>query len=234
MRALAHAMVVEATKGKDGRPPDLVVVIDDVELHNLDQPDRVCATFRAAVEMEIDRRALGSVAEERLREQLRRRCSFHLLCPMVESYLFGETAALVRAGCADGIEPKLVSADVEAFESCDETWRPEWEAENASKASPPHPMPWWREQCHAKHYLEHLVARNGGFYDETAGGVAAFEALDWPRVAARPPAIPFARALFEDIGEAIGAPAPFAPGGASSLTHPDRKTDRATLLLRNM
>lgn len=234
MRTLARAAIAEACEGKHGEPADLVVVVDDVELHNLDQPAVLCAHFRAAVEAEIIARQLSATAEQRLRDRVRARCSFHLLCPMVEGYLFGETAALVRAGCAADIEPKRAQPDIEAFESCDERWRPEWEAENARKAAPPDPMPWWREQCHAKHYLEHLVARGGGFYDETIGGAQAFAALDWPRVPAHPTAAAFARAMFEDISDAIGCPNPLGAGGMSSLTYPARSVNRMSLLLRNM
>jgi hypothetical protein len=234
MRTLARAAIAEASEGKHGEPADLVVVVDDVELHNLDQPAVLCAHFRAAVEAEITGRQLNAAGEGRLRERVRTRCSFHLLCPMVEAHLFGEPAALVRAGCAADIEPRLVHSDIEAFESCDERWRPEWEAENACKAAPPDPMPWWREQCHAKHYLEHLVARSSGFYDETIGGAMAFATLDWPRVPAHSTAAAYARALFEDISDAIGCPNPLGATGMSSLTYPLRTVDRTALLLRNL
>ncbi len=46
MRTLARAMLAEAFDGADGTPSDLVVVIDDLELHNVDQPDVVCDHFR--------------------------------------------------------------------------------------------------------------------------------------------------------------------------------------------
>lgn len=37
MAALAKAMIAEAWEGEDGKPADLIVVVDDVELHNFDQ-----------------------------------------------------------------------------------------------------------------------------------------------------------------------------------------------------
>lgn len=65
--------------------------------------------------------SLGRAAthrEHRHVQELSRRCSFHLLCPMLESYFFGEPAALARAGAA---RPALLSASrhLEAFESAD-------------------------------------------------------------------------------------------------------------------
>jgi hypothetical protein len=181
MQGLARAVLAEVWEGADGKPPELVVAIDDVELHNFDQREVVCDRFRAALELEIQSREFSHTTEQRVRARVRERCSFHLLCPMVESYLFGDPIALVRAGCAPDVEPVLACADLEEFESGDETWLPACAAIDAEQAA--RANRWWCERRHAKHYLEHLVDRSGGFYDEVTSGQAAFAELDWPRAA---------------------------------------------------
>lgn len=237
MGALAKAMIAEAWEGEDGKPADLIVVVDDVELHNFDQQPLICTSFLEAVELELAARATqmrgsGRSADD-LRTRVRERCSFHLLCPMVEAYLFADRAALVTAGCAPTVEPRLVRPDdCENFESCDPSWLPTCTAENVRKAqSRPLAMPWWQEQRHAKHYLEHLVEQTGGVYSETHGGRRAFEALDWSRVPSS--GYPLVRALLEDLADFFVATNPLG-GVPSPLTYPGKQVDRRTLLLRNM
>jgi hypothetical protein len=234
MKALARRVIAEAAEGEDGSPADLVIAVDDLELHNFDQPEVVCDHFQRAMELEIEDRKLSQAAERRLRTHIRDRCSFHLLCPMVEAYFFGEPEALTRAGCAPGVEPLLVKEDVEDFECRDPVWLPNCTAENRRKAQPPNPMPWWREERHPKHYLEHLVARNGGFYDEVLGGNEALKALDWHRVPSDGQSVMFARALFEDVADFFGVSNPLGQGEPASFTYPARKVNRSKLLLRNL
>ena len=234
MKALARRVIAEAAEGEDGSPADLIIAVDDLELHNIDQPAVVCDHFQRAMEIEIEDRKLSQAAEQRLRKNIRERCSFHLLCPMVEAYFFGEPEALTRAGCAPGVELLLVKEDLEDFECRDPLWLPNCTAENQRKIQPPNPMPWWREERHPKHYLEHLVARNGGFYDEVLGGNEALKVLDWHRVASGAQSVSFARALFEDVADFFGVANPLGQGEPASLTYPERKVDRSTLLLRNL
>ncbi|NOY26138.1 MAG: hypothetical protein GXP62_09730 [Oligoflexia bacterium] len=153
---------------------------------------------------------------------------------MVESLLFGEQAALQRAGCASTVAPSLRSTDFEDFWTTDENWLPTCSSVNAEKHGEPQPMPWWHEERHAKHYLEHLVGQNGGIYDETVGGVAAFSRLDWPGVPVQAHDLGLIRALFEDLGDFFGVPSPLPPGPSSCLTYPPRTARRNQLLLRNM
>lgn len=237
MKALAKAMVAEAWGGEDGRPADLIVVVDDVELHNFDQQPLVCASFRAAVELELATRATAMRGTGRsideLRMRVRERCSFHLLCPMVEAYLFPDHAALVTAGCAATVEPRLVRPhDCEDFESCDPAWSPTCHTKNERMAASGYP--WWQEQRHAKHYLEHLVEQSGGWYNETHAGRRAFETLDWSQVPSNS-GYPFVRALLEDLADFFVVPHPLGNAALSSpLTYPGKQVDRRTLLLRNM
>lgn len=231
MRALARAVLYERLFGHDGYPADLVIAVDDLELHNFDQPDVVCGHFCAAMNEEIAAGEHSASKEERIRESVREGCSFHLISPMVESYVFGDHDALVAAGCASEVEPVLVHPDVERFESADEQWRDEWGETNARMQSQ---MPWWREERHAKHYLEHLVNRNGAIYDEVVNGSVAFGGLMWPGVPHDHSAVAFARALFEDLAAWFGTPNPLGDGVPSRLTWPAREIDRRALILRNM
>lgn len=150
---------------------------------------------------------------------------------MVEAYLFADHAALVTAGCAPTVVPRLVRHDCEDFESCDPSWLPTCMAENDRKARSQPPVPWWQEQRHAKHYLEHLVEQTGGFYSETHGGRRAFEALDWLRVPSS--GYPLVRALLDDLADFFVVTNPLG-GVPSPLTYPGQQVDRRTLLLRNM
>lgn len=233
MRSLARALIAELLAGEDGKPADLVAVVDDLELANLDQPAVVGAHFRHAVERDIAARNLAAHDEAALRARLRERGSFHLLCPMVEAYLFGEAAALVRAGCAADVEPLLVSEDFEAFESCDPAWLPECNRENGIQQPSKR---WWREERHPKHYLTHLVERAGRRYRETKEGVAALRVLAWTSVARGEASIALMRALFEDIADFFGVPSPLGAGTPTPVTYVGARThkQRERLLLRNM
>jgi hypothetical protein len=234
MRALAKALVAEAWEGADGQPADLVIAVDDVELHNFGREELICQHFRAAIEDEVQRREFGLETEERLRARLRERCSFHLLCPMVEAYFFGDRPALVRAGCGLRVAPQLSNTDLEDFECCDANWLPRCVEIDGQMAAPPNPTPWWREQRHAKHYLEHLVEQNGGLYDEFVGGNVAFAKLAWPRVAAGGRSIALIRVMFEDLALFFGSNNPLGDQTPSPLTYPARTVDRTTLMLRNL
>jgi hypothetical protein len=101
-------------------------------------------------------------------------------------------------------------------------------------ASPPISAPWWREQRHAKHYLEHLVDRNEGIYEETLGGKSAFARLAWDGVPADQDSTPLIRSFFEDIADFFGIENPLGEGRLAPETYPERRVDRSTLTLRNL
>ncbi|MGM0575152.1 MAG: hypothetical protein ACQEXJ_05415 [Myxococcota bacterium] len=235
MRRLAKAMIMEASEGEDGTPADLVVAVDDLELANFDQPDVVCEHLRQAIDDEIGERQLSMRAEQRLRDRLKERCSFHLLAPMVEAYFFGEHDALVRAGCAPSVQPHLRNAnDVESFFSTDTDWLPVCQARNQHQAAAG--FPWWEEERHAKHYLEYLVDREGGDYDEMVGGRRALEDLDWQAVGQATGSVALVRAMMEDIADTFAPPLPnpIGAGTPSRVTYPSRQVRRRDLRLRNL
>ncbi len=232
MIELAKAMIAEAITGKTGQPADLVMVIDDVELGNLDQEAVIAEHFRAAVNEVIQLKNHDSKTEDRLRNELQQKCSFHLFKPMVEAYLFGDTAALGLAGVQSGVNPCLVHpTDVEQFESDDALWLSICQDENAKKQQ--QNKPWWRNECHPKRYLEHLTERGHVTYEETKGGKDALIALNWSQVPKSQPDVPIVRSLFEDLSDWFCISSPI-----SGKTHPNfwpaRQVNRANLLLRNM
>jgi hypothetical protein len=229
MLELAQAMLAEVGIGKKGVPADLVVVIDDVELGNLRQEQVVAQHFRAAVETKLDRYELAT--RERYRALLRERCSFHLLCPMVESYFFGDAQALQAAGVQPTRSPKLSNPDVELFESCDPEWLPSCHAENARRIAKD---PWWKHERHPKHYLEYLLNLDNIFYEETSHGEAALLNVHWPNVPRALTHTRLLRALMEDIADWFGMMNPIGVGDCHEQFYPQRSIHRNDLLLRNM
>lgn len=231
MQKLAQAMLAEALAGKIGTPADLIVVIDDVELGNLGQEAVIAAHFRQAVKHELASRYASASVQTRHGGIVRTKCSFHLLKPMVESYLFGDREALVLAGVPSGIEPVLVHpSDVEQFESGDPVWLPTCVAENIKRQQA---NPWWQHERHPKHYLEHLTERSQVFYEETRHGKNALLALRWDKVPKCPDDTPIIRALFEDIADWFGIASPLG-GATHPAFYPAKSVNRNSLLLRNM
>ncbi|TQF14694.1 hypothetical protein FJV41_17355 [Myxococcus llanfairpwllgwyngyllgogerychwyrndrobwllllantysiliogogogochensis] len=229
MLALAQAMLTEVGIGKNGEPADLVVVIDDVELGNRGQEATVVQHFRAAVNKKLNNHS-GS-AQARYRSLLREKCSFHLLCPMVESYLFGDEKALSAAGVPIGQSPQLVSSDVEQFQTDDPAWLPICHKENGNRKRA---APWWAHERHPKHYLEHLTERAGVFYEETDHGKRALTDLRWLQVPKASVDAPVIRSLLEDISDWFGDPNPLGNGALHPDLYPPKSVNRGNLLLRNL
>jgi hypothetical protein len=199
--------------------PKLVLAVDDLELPNV-------ATAHHVTQLVSDafRRALGATPTHQQLARVRERCSFHLLCPMLEAYFFGEPAALQRAGATREatLEP---THPLEAFLAAD----PEFMAPDEAREHP------WRRpdrSRHPKRYLSFLVDPDDAervSYKESRDGVRALSTLDWAQVFAyRPPGIAFAHSLFDDLAEALGVPNPF-PGTCHPLT-----TRRSEGPLRNL
>lgn len=218
---LARTVVAEVEPGRrrDERVPDLVVVVEDLELANADQPELVVEYFRRAVVEVVARHPWpGEASRQRALERLRARCSFHLLVPMLEGYFFGDPAAPARAGARRPSEFDPARCDVERFEVDDPAFegppmsaRPAWV----------HRDPWVRRR-HPKDYLRFLCDPEGSDhhrvrYRETRGGVDALEHLAWGQVLARRAQARSARALFDDVARALELPCPF-PGELDPLT----------------
>ena len=214
----AVAALVEALSRRDSA--DFVFLIDDLELANVHTPEVVVKLLRDAVERS------SHDATHRDVEKLRDRCSVHFLCPMLESYFYGEPEALERAGAK---RPAILDGarSLEAFQSTDGAFLGFSDVQK-------HP---WRKasrSSHPKAYLQFLCDPGDSGdraieYKETKHGRAALETLDWPRVFQRAPGgLAFAHSLFGDLADALGIASPFV-GACHLLT-----TRKADGVLRNL
>jgi hypothetical protein len=185
---LAQRMLAEIER-RDG--PDFVFAIDDLELPNVGTPGNVTGVVSDAI-----RRALGTTPTHQQVERVQKRCSFHVLCPMLEAYFYGEPDALTRAGAKR--DPILLPLPLEDFTVGDN--------------------PYLAEKLPLKHPKRYLQFLSEGSYKETQGGKTALATLDWAQVFAyQPPGLAFAHALFEDLADALGTTSPF-PGPAHAAT----------------
>lgn len=175
--------------------PDFVVAIDDLEVPNVATAHHVTQLVSDAV-----RRAVGATPTHQQLARVRDRCSFHLLCPLLEAYFFGEPAALQRAGATRDarLDP---THHLEGFFAVD----PEFMAPSDAREHP------WRRPDrgrHPKRYLSFLVDPDDAGrapYKESRDGVRALSTLDWAQVFAyQPPGVAFAHALFDDLADALG------------------------------
>lgn len=198
---------------------DLAVVLDDLELCNMGNEQVVVGEFRDAVA-----RHLHWVAERdsrllrELGDRLRACASFHLISPMIESWIFADPAGPANAGVPPGhLPPRLLQGwDPESFAADDPdyiaddgsactTWmslpigyqerqRPEW-----LKATYP-------RQSHPKRYLAWLCrdggARNCSSFTERAASNALVR-LSWAQVLRDPRHMTFARSLICDLADGL-------------------------------
>ncbi|MCP3136520.1 hypothetical protein [Pyxidicoccus xibeiensis] len=222
---LAKAMVAMTDPGRDGVPPDLVIAVDDVELVNLNQIEVVTSTLRNAVKRHLDTFAWSSARRrEQAAERVREHCSFHLLCPMLEAYFFGEPAALTRAGAK---RPSTVDAQTHDLE--------DFLTEEAEFLAAPTDSKHWAKADRAKHpkrYLQYLIDPEGAdekSYREAEGGMRALRDLDWSRVLSVEAHTQLARSLFSDLADALGVDSPFL-----DPCHPLTSNRRADRVLRNL
>lgn len=188
--------------------PDFVFAVDDLELANV-------ATAHHVTQLVADafRRKLGNTPTHNQLTRIRERCSFHLLCPMLEAYFFGETAALQRAGAMRAAI--LHPCHLEDFLAAEITFlTPSDVREHA-----------WRRPDRGRHPKRYLTFRlvdpdddGRTVYKESRDGVRALATLDWGQVFQfQPPGLAFAYSLFDDLADALGVTNPF-PGACHALT----------------
>lgn len=191
---------------------DLVMVLDDLELPNLHQPDRVARVFRKAVA-----RHLAELQGSRARTTtaLRQRVSFHLVVPMIEAWFFADPAALATAGVSREAAP-IVDADLEAFRAHDVAYLaateddcPCWLATKRTQKHRPKWLGAGPRTGHPKGYLQWLCI-DGGLktcttYDESDAGGRALAGLRLSALLARPSSeFRYLRAFLADLAWALG------------------------------
>jgi hypothetical protein len=151
---------------------------------------------------------------------------------MVEAYLFADRDALGIAGVPNDVEPQLVHlTNVEAFEvnDSDPDWKRKCQQNNAKNHA--HDKAWWREECHPKHYLEHLIQ---DVSPDQKTGKEALLALKWTEVTKNNTDSPIISALFADIADWFGMIENPLIGIPSPDFWPSKQVNRDNFLLRNM
>lgn len=211
-RTLIDDLVNDVVAAFDHRDaPDFVFALDDLELANAATPQNVTRFVADG----FRRYALRETRTHRELARVRERCSFHLLCPMLETYFFGEPDALRRAGATRSAILDT-SRHLEEFQAADLAFI-------GLRDVPGHD---WRtpdRMRHPKRYLRFLSDPDdtkpvSSRYREGRDGAAALATLDWAQVFAyQPPGIAFAHSLFDDLADALGVENPF-PGACHPLT----------------
>lgn len=222
MELVSRAAGVAVGAGRARSPrADLVVILDDLELANAQQPARVIAVMRAAVTKHLG--GLDSRFQASTATALRERVSFHLAAPMVESWFFGDPAGLDRA-CAsarhttnanrfdDLSDPEDFTVHDPDYAAATEAACPEWVRRGRKKDQRPRWLsPGVQRDRHPKAYLQWLcldgTSPKGTGYKESVHGVAALRALDWSGLLARDAShLAYLRSLIADVADVVGQP----------------------------
>lgn len=219
---IVQRAAAEVLRGREA--PDLLVILDDLELANADQPSVIVECFRAAVEAHLNN--LGHKLRRRTAAALRDRASLHFAAPMIESCLFADPEGPTRAGVRTQQRPPLLpcTPNFEGFETNDATyldadcsacrqWAKLQERRRLTKNTRRAHQPEWcrgtaGDRCrHPKRYLAWLCrdveAKKCSSYREFSAepthrtGATALRDLDWSALAAAQ--MPFLAALLDDL-----------------------------------
>ena len=245
-RELVARAAQEALGDRKQAPADLVVIVDDVELPNMAQPDRIVRVMHHAAQAHLEQLSAHAHLQDLTRDALKTRVSFHLISPMVEAWLFADPEALERAGVADPTtrvcfaettDPEQFSTDDPAYLSAVEGDCPRWASRGRKKKDRPKWLGGLDRARHPKGYLQWLCIAPDDkcctTYSETHHGAEALAHISWARLLGRPAAqMGYLRALIEDIAYCLDtAPTTPTSGTASPLT--GRLGDPA-FVLRNL
>ena len=238
----------EAIGERGEETADLVVVIDDVELPNVDQVDRVVAVMRSAVIEHVRRLPNRIRIQERTEESLKSKVSFHLISPMVEAWFFADRNALALAGVpVDANVCFNDETDPEAFITDDANYMVATECECVRFAAlheakkKKHRPKWlgsFPREKHPKGYLQWLCRdpddQSCTSYSEANGGCSALSGISWNTLLSRPESqFALLRALVDDLSEGLNSTPTVALGGTvSPLT--SRSGAPADAVLRNI
>lgn len=219
---IAAELAAAVDPGRNGVPADLAIVVEDLEVDNLDQPEVVVEVCRDAVERHVEHVWPSLARREKGRERLKDRASFHLLSPMIEAYFFADPAWLAAAGVTAASQ-LAAGKDLEDFVVADATYL----------EAPPRPKSWAVDNRarHPKHYLQFLLDPSippATKYRETQQGAAALACVDWRAlVSARVAHVRLVRSMLVDLADGLGMQPGLFPGAA----HP--ATSGTPTLLRN-
>lgn len=161
---IVEAAAAHLVPGRNGDPPDFLVVLDDLELDNADQPAVAAQEFRDAVERHLISLADDARLQAKCSAALRDRASLHFANPMIEAWFFPDHVALSRAGVPAGTNASCAAGDPENFEAIDgpylaaaESACPCWvERGREKKARPKWLSDHLQRSRHPKGYLQWL------------------------------------------------------------------------------
>lgn len=259
LERLIGQLASEVYPGRQGRAAGLAVLIDDLELDNIDQPEVVIATVRAAVAQHLDKimQERGSEAARRVEVALRQKASFHLAAPMIEAWFFADSEVLPTAGVPaerlppllrNGVDPEYFQVDDALFSADEGASCAALEKRNqkGGRRNPERPpwvltsrpdVPAFVRERHPKAYLSWLC-RDGenercSTYRESEHGARALSAVNFSRMLATETICRYARALVHDLADELGPPSVWIPPGEE---HPlvSRFTSRQRSVLRNL
>lgn len=241
---LVQLAVAEAIGDRKREAADLVVILDDLEIVNLYQPQAVIEIMREAAQRFLI--SQHSPIRERHERALSERVSFHLAKPMIEAWLFADPMGPIRAGMPHQKRPQLLAGtDPECFVTVDAAY----DADTGSQCMVWNALPyrknkkctpaWLRadpnRMLHPKAYIAWLCMdtnkNNCTAYAESQGGAEALSHLDWHAVLGVNNHCGFVRAMIDDIAHALGLGPPF-PGCCAPET--DLSTSRPGQLFRNI
>lgn len=239
--ARAAAMVDPRLSGG----PDMVLILDDLELANLDQPEVVVAVFRDAVARHLSRYEPDHGLIASMRAEITKRVSFHLAVPMVESWLFADRNGPSRAGVSPSTRVQIREGDVEDFQTvdpiyaaADDTACPEWCKRKRQSRDRPKWLGAGDRTRHPKGYLQWLM-RDGTIptctsYSEVPNGVDALKNLDWSEVLKYKARCAYVRALVGDISALLNQPPAIPNWQGMEAVLTSRTTPRPDPVLRNI
>src|SRR5262245_54627390 len=156
---LADMLITAADPGRKGQPEDLMVLVEDLELANVDQPERVVGWLREAVRARINVQFSSHDRREKAAQRVRERCSFHLLVPMLEAHFHADPTSIDRAGAVRGSAFDAALCDQERFEVDDNQYLSPPRLTGKGSICWLHRAPEQRRK-HPKAYLEFLCDPN--------------------------------------------------------------------------
>ena len=212
---LAARLVAAVDPGRSTRRAgraDFAVAVDDVELYNIDQPERIIEVFRDAVREHVEERWPSQDRRQTAFDRLREQASFHLLSPMVESYFYTDENSIKALGL-DPDSPRIrTDHDAESFWTDDPDYTQAiGTLADRTAAGRTWTAAQWYER-HPKHYLKYLLSPTSPYdptvksYKERDEGAKALVALDADTVLTHQSHQTFLRSLINDLADALNAP----------------------------
>ena len=198
---------------------DLVIILDDLEICNAHQPDLVSEVMRMAVHKHLETLASrNGRIQDRTKQALRDKVSFHLVAPMIEAWFFIDEGALNRAGVQSlesvsfgkDSDPESFLTDDQSFLAADAAFCTALakQRRNCIKKNKPKWIDNENRCWHPKGYLQWLTRdpehKHCTKYQESRHGAHALEEFDWKQVPTRhKDHLGYLKAMVEDLEQGL-------------------------------